>query len=256
LAGLVQSRGEPDLSGTIVAASNQLATAFGYPVNALQFENKTEETRARNGTNGSAIYAALSITSRDRTFAPLRLLVSKEYTLLTDDLKSKLDGTLAMASEAGSKGGLTRLDIPGLGKGYSGLGAAGPGGEEQIALLHMPAQGLDIQVRVYVSSDPPLEVNELSKAYHDALGKPGFLRGALESCVRSVAANLAEGKTTAVNEANQVSDVPASPPKDLVSQALPDSKPAQSQTRFVPFGWLAFGIMIAAALAVVLSRKK
>jgi len=187
----------------------------------------------------------------------LSLVVYKEHTLLTDALKGKINAALDSASREGDTNiSISRLEIPGVGSGYSGLGAAGPGGEEQIALLHMPGHGFDIQARVYVSADPPLEVNELSRAYHDALSKPGFLRMALESCVKSVAGNIAEVKTSSIKETNRVSDVPALQPGDSISQVPSGGKPTQSQTRSIPFGWLAFGIMIVAAILIVLSRKK
>lgn len=248
----------------------EFAKAFNYPAEKLNVTDITQQARDKHG---DTIVLAFSISGENRTFAPAIVVVAREGSLLTEKLRHKL--AQAMASPAvppNGKQSVKKLQMPNGSLGYVGMAAFGPGGNEEIAIASIPSRSVDVQMKVSVPYETPLNVTDATKAYHDALANTdGFLTTAMEASIKAVVAQIAQGgalvsgqvpaNTTPPQIAPAVTPTPTAsivpPPAPVAPPATIESTPIAppSYKSTNPLLWIGAAIAALVAMVLILRHK-
>ena len=170
----------------------QIAEAFRFPAAALRVQDTTEKLQAKYGNQ---IVSAAEIRDTNNTFAPVTVIVAAEGLLLTPKLTEQANKALERSANAPQPAGIRRLQLPDGTTGFIGLGGAGPGGEEILTVVNIPASKVDLQIKVSIPRETPLEVTDQTREYREALiNDRAFLLGALEQCTRVLASHVPESR--------------------------------------------------------------
>lgn len=252
-----------------IVDSSELARAFNYPAEKLLVTDITQKARDKHG---ETIVLALSISGEGRTFAPTTVVVAREGSLLTEKLRSKIVRIIEQPDvPPGGRKSVKKFEMPNGAVGYVGMGAFGPGGGEEMAIANIPSRRVDVQMKVTVPYETPLDVTDATQAYHDALlNTDGFLAAALEDGMKAVAVRIAQGNALVSEQApTNATSTPIAPvtttlaanitppPEPVVRQSTPaaviTSSPAKSTN---PLWWIVGAIAAFVALVFIVARKK
>jgi len=217
----------------------EFARAFNYPLEKLRVRDVTEATQKQSAD----VIAAVVLDSTDNSFAPTTVVVGKQGLLLSDRLRARLTQAFEEQSKQGTSS-ITKLQLPNGADGFIGTGAFGPGGQEEMAVANIPTHGVDVQIKVSVPHETPLDVTEATQAYHDALtNTDGFLAAAMEASVRAVVGRVLQSGPPLKAQAPPAK---AEPPTLASATPVPSTTPAASPQPATP---------VAETPAVVVERK-
>jgi hypothetical protein len=248
----------------------ELAKAFNYPAEKLRVSDITQKARDKHG---ETIVLAFSISGEGRTFAPTTVVVAREGSLLTEKLRHKIAQIMEQLDVPPSgRKSVKKFEMANGAVGYVGMGAFGPGGGEEMAIANIPSQRVDVQMKVTVPYETPLDVTDATRAYHDALvNTDGFLAAALEDGMKAVAVRIAQGNAlvseqaptnaTSTLIAPEVTTKPAAniapPPEPVVPPSTPPAVIASSPAKSTnPLWWIAGAVTALVALVLVVRSKK
>lgn len=147
----------------------RLASILEFPGARIRVEDRTEQVK--KASEGDAIISAHFFDSADRSFAPIRIIIGKERTILTEKLESQMEQGLKQLEAKGRPTKLKRISAGTNGRGFAGMALAGPGGSQERVLLTMPDQHRDIEVMITIPHEDPLKVIPEAKNYYEMLGK-------------------------------------------------------------------------------------
>lgn len=246
----------------------EFAKAFNYPAEKLRVADITQQARDKHG---EIIVLAFSISGEGRTFAPTTVVVARERSLLTEKMRNKLTQAMeASPVPPVGKPSVRKLQMPNGSIAYVGMGAFGPGGGEEMAIGSIPSHGVDVQVKVSVPYETPLDVTDATKAYHDALANAdGFLTAAIEASMKAVVGQIAQGGplVAAQTPANTTPPLVAAvatatpvPPSTPVASPAPTTSVAQTPAAVVErkspvWPWVVGIAALIAILALVFKRR-
>jgi hypothetical protein len=143
---------EPDLP--------YIAKTLEFPEEALSQKDVTTDVQKKNGAN---ILAAWQYTSNKKNqFAPLAIVLAKEGTFVNEKLKEDVTRHLAQAS---TSDGVSRLALGDRMEGYM-LSTGGPGGTSILIKLHMLEKRIDLQIKLTIPGQPPLDSGDKTEKYH------------------------------------------------------------------------------------------
>ena len=253
-----------------IVDSSELAKAFNYPAEKLLVTDITQKARDKHG---ETIVLAFSISGEGRTFATTTVVVAREGSLLTEKLRSKIAQIMERPDVPPSgRKSFKKFEMPNGAVGYVGMGAFGPGGGEEMAIASIPSRRVEVQMKVTVPYETPLDVTDATRAYHDALvNTDGFLTAALEDGIKAVALRIAQGKALVSEQAptnatsppiaQAVTTTPAAniapPPKPVVPPSTPPAVIASSPAKSTnPLWWIVSAIAALVAVVLVMWRKK
>lgn len=254
-----------------IVNSSELAKAFNYPAEKLLVTDITQKARDKHG---ETIVLAFSISGEGRTFAPTTVVVAREGSLLTEKMRSKIAQIMEQPDVPPSgRKSVKKFEMPNGAVGYVGIGAFGPGGGEEVAIASIPSRHVDVQIKVTVPYETPLDVTDATQAYHDALvNTDGFLLAALEDGMKAVAVRIAQGNALVSEQApTNATSVPiapavktttsaaniASPSEPVVLPSTPPSVVVSSLTKSTnPLWWIVGLIILAVGVVFVACKKK
>jgi|GEM_PF-7126201 len=166
----------------------ELGAVIGYPPQRLSVEDATEsrnQTALRKKRN-LAISSHLYSTD-DNTFAPLSITIGEEATLLTQEMRDYAEKALITPGS-----GISRISLPDLGEGYSGLGMFGPGASMKQIIVTLPKSKRDVQITITIPGETVLEVVPGFEGYYSAINDPAGIAATLLKCVNIVASRVAQ----------------------------------------------------------------
>jgi len=118
-------------------------------------------------------------------FAPISLLVTRDGLIVTEKLTRDAEELLARTPESSA---VRRISVGLDAKGYI-YGAAGPGGSETILAVNLPGANLDLQIKLSVPAETPLDRIEQSSSYYRLVTDGGSL---LEDALLSTASQAVD----------------------------------------------------------------
>ena len=105
------------------------------------------------------------ISSGDNTFATVLIILAKRAAIVTPELEAHCEAVISRTPPSG-KANITKRALLEDAYAYTGLGMAGPGGSEERLVAAWPSRGMDLQVKLVLPGDPPLESDAATEAYH------------------------------------------------------------------------------------------
>src|SRR5687768_3096516 len=106
-------------------AKEKVAELLEYPSESVVATDRTDGWNKQARRSG--LPAAISVytyMSPEQSTAPLTITIAEAGSLLTDEMRRYAEQTLAAKTDAG----IRKIEIEGVGHGYSGIGTVGPGG--------------------------------------------------------------------------------------------------------------------------------
>ncbi len=119
----------------------QVAEAFDVPVSSIRRTVKTDEVVSKYG---DSIHSASLFEFESEPHVSMQVVVTKGHFLLTDLLRTKLEGDPAL---------IEKVDVENGGSAFVGEEGVGPGAEGYVAIGHMPSQNVDFRLRMIISND-------------------------------------------------------------------------------------------------------
>lgn len=255
---------EPPLS------AEEVATIFRYPASRLIAEDQTERAnRTALRKNRPTCLSAHTYSSSDETFATIGLAVGVRGTLLTKEMEEYAESVIKQNLPPPSASpGLRRVNIEGLGYGYSGIGLAGAGGSEQRVILTIPQHDRDVQVTISFGEEP-LKVLAGAEEYREDIQSVDRLQDILQRLTIAVAkrtsqnASIPRGSPArgvsnagATPTASPPTPIPTATPAPLLPTPTVAENPAPVVERKSPvWPWLV-GIAALTVIALLVWKRR
>lgn len=210
----------------------QVAEAFDVPVSSIRRTVKTDEVVSKYG---DSIHSASLFEFESEPHVSMQVVVTKGHFLLTDLLRTKLEGDPTL---------IEKVDVKNGGSAFVGEEGAGPGAEGYVAIGHMPSQNVDFRLRMIISNDGATasDISALSN-----LRSSPFLKKALRVLAIASGAKLSQDFSVSVPTAQGTQSM--NPSGNLTKNAQGIEK-ATTKQKFNTWNLLA--LSIAGALSILL----